>query len=180
MSTSSWFLRMARFRKPRTIKPAELHGWPLRPPWLSRHSTRTRSCGTTASRNWAERPQPRSPQHPPHNSLLLSPASPAGARPQSRPCEHPAEYSAILNPVRGTLPVLMLIFVAATLSFTATFSSTATSYSAVKSSSAPQQAPAAPQAPAPAPTAPQTPSPLSVVVLDPAHGGSDSGARGPS
>jgi N-acetylmuramoyl-L-alanine amidase len=74
----------------------------------------------------------------------------------------------------------MLMFVAATLSFTATFSSTAASYSAVKSSSAPQQAPAAPQAPAPAPTAPQAASPLSVVVLDPAHGGSDSGARGPS
>ena len=64
-----------------------------------------------------------------------------------------------------TLPALLLIFVAATLAATQQ-----------------TQTPAAPQAPAAPPAAPQAPapSPLSVVVLDPAHGGSDSGARGPS
>jgi N-acetylmuramoyl-L-alanine amidase len=85
--------------------------------------------------------------------------------------------------VRRTLPALtLLIFVAATLSF-ATKSSFATKVSfATKSSVAPQQAPASPQAPAAVPQAPviQAPSPFSVVVLDPAHGGADSGARGPS
>ena len=102
---------------------------------------------------------------------LLSTASPAEAR--AKPSsEHAPEYSVILDPVRRTLPaLLLLILVAATLPVVGT-----------SSVSAQAQTPAPPPAPAAAAAAPasQAPSPLSVVVLDPAHGGSDSGARGPS
>lgn len=47
----------------------------------------------------------------------------------------------------------------------------------------PSQPPATPQVPTPAPSAPaqpQSPAGPGVVVLDPAHGGPDSGARGPN
>jgi N-acetylmuramoyl-L-alanine amidase len=78
--------------------------------------------------------------------------------------------------VRRVLPaLLLLVFVAATLPIVAKLSVAATLSAATTSSVSPRT-----QAPAAAPAAPQEPSPLSVVVLDPAHGGSDSGARGPS
>ena len=89
--------------------------------------------------------------------------------------------------MRRTLPALtLLIFVAATLAAASSVSTKSSfptrSSLATKASLTPQQTPTAPQTPVAAPQAPviQAPSPLSVVVLDPAHGGSDSGARGPS
>ena len=76
--------------------------------------------------------------------------------------------SGILNHVRRVFPATMLlIFAAATLSL---WPAKVTSYSAAGACRAFSAAPST------APTA----SPLTVVVLDPAHGGSDSGARGPS
>jgi N-acetylmuramoyl-L-alanine amidase len=78
--------------------------------------------------------------------------------------------------VRRVLPVLLLVVLfAASLPIVANLSVAATLSAATTSSVSPRT-----QAPAAAPAAPQEPSTLSVVVLDPAHGGSDSGARGPS
>jgi N-acetylmuramoyl-L-alanine amidase len=120
----------------------------------------------TASRNWVELRQLRHPQSPLQRSSIYSHA----AWRQAFACRHAAGYSAILDSVRKALSALLfLTFVAATLSFAET------------SSASPQvQAPATSQALASATPAPQVPSPLSVVVLDPAHGGSDPGARGPA
>jgi N-acetylmuramoyl-L-alanine amidase len=75
--------------------------------------------------------------------------------------------SGILNHVRRVFPATMLlIFAAATLSLWPQASPPTA-----------QQGPAGPSA---APSTAPTASPLAVVVLDPAHGGSDPGARGPS